>query len=108
MHFSALKSPATALWQQRYAKLERSSSERRTSCSGSTIAASTPATVGPRTAARQATYYPGQDLSGSSSGSGVSSSLGLALAALGTETDGSILSHSNVNNLVGIELSVGL
>ena len=30
-------------------------------------------------------YYPFQDPSGSSSGSGVSSSLGLALAALGTE-----------------------
>ena len=30
-------------------------------------------------------YFPGQDPSGSSSGSGVSSSIGLALAALGTE-----------------------
>ena len=56
----------------------------------------------------QGAYYPGQDPSGSSSGSGVSSSLGLALAALGTETDGSILSPSNVNNLVGIKPSVGL
>ncbi|KAI1339366.1 amidase [Xylariaceae sp. FL0016] len=53
-------------------------------------------------------YYPGQDPSGSSSGSGVSSSLGLALAALGSETDGSIVSPSNVNNLVGIKPSVGL
>lgn len=53
-------------------------------------------------------YFPGQDPSGSSSGSGVSSSLGLALACLGTETDGSILSPSNVNNLVGIKPSVGL
>ncbi|KAJ9605109.1 hypothetical protein H2200_010499 [Cladophialophora chaetospira] len=53
-------------------------------------------------------YYPGQDPSGSSSGSGVSSSLGLALAALGTETDGSILSPSEVNNLVGIKPTVGL
>ncbi|KKY18807.1 putative glutamyl-trna amidotransferase subunit a [Phaeomoniella chlamydospora] len=56
----------------------------------------------------EAAYYPGQDPSGSSSGSGVASSLGLALAALGTETDGSILSPSNVNNLVGIKPSVGL
>ena len=32
-----------------------------------------------------AAYYPMQDPSGSSSGSGVSSSIGLALAALGTE-----------------------
>ncbi|KAI1854296.1 hypothetical protein JX266_001437 [Neoarthrinium moseri] len=53
-------------------------------------------------------YYPGQDPSGSSSGSGVASSLGLALAALGTETDGSIVSPSNVNNLVGIKPTVGL
>ncbi|KAL9115364.1 MAG: hypothetical protein Q9227_000685 [Pyrenula ochraceoflavens] len=53
-------------------------------------------------------YYPNQDPSGSSSGSGVASSLGLALAALGTETSGSILSPSNVNNLVGIKPSVGL
>ncbi|KAJ9627579.1 hypothetical protein H2204_009618 [Knufia peltigerae] len=56
----------------------------------------------------QGAYYPGQDPSGSSSGSGVSSSLGLALAALGTETDGSILSPSDVNNLVGIKPTVGL
>ncbi|KAF2791439.1 amidase signature enzyme [Melanomma pulvis-pyrius CBS 109.77] len=53
-------------------------------------------------------YYPGQDPSGSSSGSGVSSSLGLALAALGTETDGSILSPSEKNNIVGIKPTVGL
>jgi amidase len=56
----------------------------------------------------QAAYYPGQDPSGSSSGSGVSSSIGLALAALGTETSGSILSPSDVNNLVGIKPTVGL
>lgn len=53
-------------------------------------------------------YYPGQDPSGSSSGSGVASSLGLALAALGSETSGSILSPSDVNNLVGIKPTVGL
>ncbi|KXS98583.1 hypothetical protein AC578_4318 [Pseudocercospora eumusae] len=53
-------------------------------------------------------YYPKQDPSGSSSGSGVSSSIGLALAALGTETSGSILSPSSVNNLVGIKPTVGL
>jgi amidase len=53
-------------------------------------------------------YFPKQDPSGSSSGSGVSSSLGLALACLGTETDGSILSPSDVNNLVGIKPTVGL
>ena len=53
-------------------------------------------------------YYPDQDPSGSSSGSGVSSSLGLALACLGSETDGSIISPSDVNNLVGIKPTVGL
>ncbi|KEF63097.1 uncharacterized protein A1O9_01073 [Exophiala aquamarina CBS 119918] len=53
-------------------------------------------------------YYPGQDPSGSSSGSAVSSSLGLALACLGTETDGSIISPSDVNNIVGIKPTVGL
>lgn len=55
-----------------------------------------------------AAYYPGQDPSGSSSGPGVASSLGLALASLGTETSGSILSPSDVNNLVGIKPTVGL
>lgn len=49
-------------------------------------------------------YYP----SGSSAGSGVGSSIGLAFAALGTETDGSIVSPSSKNNLVGIKPSVGL
>lgn len=75
-------------------------------------------------------YLPGQDPSGSSSGSGVSSSLGLALACLGTETDGSVIDPSegkpstslrelckakdstdfpsSVNNLVGIKPTSGL
>ena len=53
-------------------------------------------------------YYPGQDPSGSSSGSGVSASLGLAFGTLGTETDGSILSPSQLNNIVGIKPTVGL
>lgn len=53
-------------------------------------------------------YYPDMDPSGSSSGSGVSSSIGLAWASIGTETSGSILSPSEVNNLVGIKPSVGL
>lgn len=53
-------------------------------------------------------YFPSQDPSGSSSGSGVASSLGLALASLGTETDGSIISPASVNNLVGIKPTVGL
>ncbi|ETN44203.1 uncharacterized protein HMPREF1541_10754 [Cyphellophora europaea CBS 101466] len=53
-------------------------------------------------------YFPDQDPSGSSSGSGVSSSLGLALASLGSETDGSIISPADANNLVGIKPTVGL
>ncbi|MCJ1455863.1 hypothetical protein MMC28_006220 [Mycoblastus sanguinarius] len=53
-------------------------------------------------------YYPAQDPSGSSSGSGVSSAIGLAFAALGSETSGSILSPSEVSNLVGIKPTVGL
>ncbi|PBP16628.1 amidase [Diplocarpon rosae] len=53
-------------------------------------------------------YYPNADPSGSSSGSGVGTSIGLAFASLGTETDGSILSPSSANNLVGIKPSVGL
>ncbi|EWC43437.1 hypothetical protein DRE_07578 [Drechslerella stenobrocha 248] len=53
-------------------------------------------------------YYPNMDPSGSSSGSGVASSLGLSLATLGTETSGSILSPSQRNNLVGIKPTVGL
>jgi amidase len=53
-------------------------------------------------------YYPSQDPCGSSSGSGVASSVGLALGALGTETDGSILCPSMVNNIVGIKPTVGL
>ena len=56
----------------------------------------------------QGAYYPDQDPSGSSSGSGVASSLGLALAALGTETDGSILLPASANNVVGIKPTVGL
>ncbi|EPS41370.1 hypothetical protein H072_4730 [Dactylellina haptotyla CBS 200.50] len=53
-------------------------------------------------------YYPNLDPSGSSSGSGVASSLGLSLASLGSETSGSIVSPSQRNNLVGIKPTVGL
>lgn len=40
-----------------------------------------------------AAYYPNQDPRGSSSGSGVAASVGLALAAIGTETNGSNVSE---------------
>ncbi|KAH6693353.1 amidase [Leptodontidium sp. MPI-SDFR-AT-0119] len=53
-------------------------------------------------------YYRNEDPWGSSSGSGVASALGLALACVGTETDGSIISPASFNNLVGIKPTVGL
>jgi amidase len=45
---------------------------------------------------------------GSSSGSGVAVSANLCAAALGTETDGSIMSPSSINGIVGIKPTVGL
>ncbi len=45
---------------------------------------------------------------GSSSGSGVAVSANLCVAALGTETDGSIMSPSSANGIVGIKPTVGL
>ncbi|MEA3060162.1 MAG: amidase, partial [Sphingomonadales bacterium] len=45
---------------------------------------------------------------GSSSGSGVSVSANLCVAALGTETDGSIMSPSSASGIVGIKPTVGL
>lgn len=53
-------------------------------------------------------YHDKQNPSGSSSGSGVAADLGLALGALGTETDGSILAPAAWNNVVGIKPTVGL
>lgn len=46
--------------------------------------------------------------SGSSSGSGVAVSANLCAAAIGTETDGSIVSPSNASGIVGIKPTVGL
>ena len=46
--------------------------------------------------------------SGSSSGSGASIAANLAAAAVGTETDGSIVSPSNANGLVGVKPILGL
>jgi amidase len=45
---------------------------------------------------------------GSSSGPGVAVSANLAMAGIGTETDGSIMCPSNANGLVGIKPTVGL
>ncbi|OAL30846.1 hypothetical protein AYO22_01466 [Fonsecaea multimorphosa] len=50
-------------------------------------------------------YFPKEDPWGSSSGSGISSALGLALGCLGTETDGSIVDPADFNNIVGIKPS---
>lgn len=53
-------------------------------------------------------YVPLGDPCGSSAGSGIGGAIGLAAAALGTETDGSIICPSSFNNLVGIKPTVGL
>ncbi len=45
---------------------------------------------------------------GSSSGSGVAVSANLCMAAIGTETDGSIVCPSNNNGIVGLKPTVGL
>ncbi|CAE6420112.1 unnamed protein product [Rhizoctonia solani] len=53
-------------------------------------------------------YYPGGSPSGSSSGNGVAMAVGLAAASVATETDGSLVSPSSYNNVVGIKPTVGL
>lgn len=53
-------------------------------------------------------YYPLQDPSGSSSGSAVAPSVGLALGALATETSGSIVLPGEKSNVVGIKPTLGL
>jgi amidase len=50
----------------------------------------------------------GRSPSGSSSGSGAAVAAGLCAAAIGTETDGSIVSPANVNGIVGLKPTVGL
>lgn len=54
-------------------------------------------------------YGPGSlDVGGSSAGSGAAIAAGFAVAAVGTETSGSILNPSARNSLVGIKPTVGL
>ncbi|KAF9058669.1 amidase signature enzyme [Rhodocollybia butyracea] len=53
-------------------------------------------------------YHPKGGPSGSSSGSGVAASIGLATVTLGTETNGSITSPTSNNNIVGVKPTVGL
>jgi amidase len=53
-------------------------------------------------------YVLDRNPSGSSSGSGIASSASLAAGAVGSETDGSIVSPSSNNGLCGIKPTVGL
>jgi len=53
-------------------------------------------------------YALDRNTSGSSSGSGAAIAASLATIAVGTETDGSIISPSNMNGLVGFKPTVGL
>ena len=46
--------------------------------------------------------------SGSSSGSGVAVAANLCAAAVGTETDGSVVSPASINGIVGIKPTLGL
>ena len=53
-------------------------------------------------------YVLDRNPSGSSSGSAVAASANFAAAALGSETDGSIVSPSSINGVVGLKPTVGL
>jgi amidase len=53
-------------------------------------------------------YALDRNTSGSSSGSGAAVSANLCAAAIGTETDGSVVSPSSINGIVGIKPTVGL
>ena len=53
-------------------------------------------------------YSTARSPAGSSSGSGVAIAANLCAAAVGTETDGSIVSPSSANGIVGIKPTVGL
>ena len=53
-------------------------------------------------------YVTNRNPSGSSAGSGVAVSANLCMLAIGTETNGSIISPSSANGIVGIKPTVGL
>ncbi len=53
-------------------------------------------------------YALDRNTSGSSSGSGAAVSANLCAIAIGTETDGSVVSPSSINGIVGIKPTVGL
>lgn len=53
-------------------------------------------------------YALDRNTSGSSSGSGAAAAANLCAVAIGTETDGSVVSPSSINGIVGIKPTVGL
>jgi amidase len=53
-------------------------------------------------------YALDRNTSGSSSGSGAAAAANLCAVAIGTETDGSVVSPSSLNGLVGIKPTIGL
>ncbi|HEX8758026.1 MAG TPA: amidase [Steroidobacteraceae bacterium] len=53
-------------------------------------------------------YQPARNPSGSSAGPAAAASASLCAAAVGTETDGSILAPASINGLVGLKPTVGL
>lgn len=53
-------------------------------------------------------FDPTRSPGGSSAGSGVAVAMGMCAAALGTETDGSVVIPASMNSLVGIKPTVGL
>ena len=53
-------------------------------------------------------YALDRNCSGSSSGSGAAAAANLCAIAIGTETDGSVVSPSSINGIVGIKPTVGL
>ncbi|KAF5343932.1 hypothetical protein D9758_012140 [Tetrapyrgos nigripes] len=53
-------------------------------------------------------FFPNADPCGSSSGSGVATSIGLTAVSLGSDTDGSITCPTSYNNLAGIKPTLGL
>lgn len=53
-------------------------------------------------------YNPARNPSGSSAGSGVAAAASFCAAAIGTETNGSILSPASINGLVGLKPTVGV
>ncbi len=53
-------------------------------------------------------YDPARNPSGSSAGSGVAAAASFCAAAIGTETNGSILSPASINGLVGLKPTVGV